>query len=185
MSIATIKLATEEAHQQLEGLIIRQIKSIQSTSDYLIFLQRFYFGFQAIEQQARPFLFGGLVPDYESRRNSDYLRRDIEQLGDEYNTDFNVAVPLVANASEALGMQYVLEGSIMGGPYIIDMLRKNGIREGFSFFSGYGKHTPSMWEFFKETVNQHTASAESLNSTIKGAQNAFNFFIRVFSLPHL
>lgn len=178
-----IKSATKEIHRQLEGIIIQQIKSIKSNKDYIAFLQRFHFAFHAMERRMKPFLTSELMLDYRSLRSSADLQRDIGLLGGVPGVDFDVPVPPVVTQSEALGAQYVLEGSMMGGPYIVAMLKKNGIHQGFTFFAGYEKDMPIIWKAFLAVIDRHTTSShESIEDVIRGARNAFDFFILVFSV---
>ena len=90
-----------------------------------------------------------MLPDYDKRRSASYLKADIEALGATTDELPEAQAPQITNAAEAMGALYVLEGSIMGGPYIVQMLQKRGIEKGFSFFSGYGADSGHMWKAFR------------------------------------
>ncbi|HLS94859.1 MAG TPA: biliverdin-producing heme oxygenase [Sphingobacterium sp.] len=167
-----IKENTKEAHQTLEGVVVRQLKSIRSNADYAAVLKNFYAYFRAVERNVAPYISADVLPDYANRRNSSHIKTDIEELGGQVEDLPEPAVPAVNNILEALSALYVLEGSIMGGPYIVQMLNKYGISAGTSFFSGYGEETGKMWTVFTDVLNRygedpatHSRAAEVANET--------------------
>ncbi len=85
MLSTNIKEATKAAHQNLEKKVVLKLKSIRSDEDYADFLKHFYAYFNHVEKAIKPYITTGLLPDYAERRNSSYLKRDIEALG--FNTD--------------------------------------------------------------------------------------------------
>lgn len=176
-----IKEATKAAHQQLEGVVVRKLKAINGREDYADFLKHFYAYFNVVEQAIAPFVNTSVLPDYQERRNASYLKSDIEALG--YTVDdLPVAqAPGISNLQEALGALYVLEGSIMGGSIIVKMLEKQNIRDGVSFFSGYGEATGQKWGAFIAVLNANAQSDEEENSAISAANATFDRFGWVFS----
>ena len=176
-----IKDATRVAHQQLEKTVVYRIKSIRSEQDYADFLTHFYVYFRAVEEAIAPFITPGVLTDYNERRNSSYLKQDIEALGSSTDSLLPGAVaPEISGAEEAMGALYVLEGSVMGGPYIIQMLRKRGIAKGFSFFSGYGDQTGEMWQVFTDALNAVAVTAEQQKQVLEKASETFRRFGDVF-----
>ena len=175
-----IKEATKISHQELEGKVVRKLKAIRSDSDYAELLKSFYAYFSKLEQEMRPYLSASVLPDYEDRRHSDYLRKDIEELGSDVLELPAVKVPRIQSATEALSALYVMEGSIMGGPYIVQMLRKGGIEKGLSFFSGYGEDTSKMWMAFTEILNQRIVTEADQILAVDTANATFSNFSTVF-----
>lgn len=175
-----IKAATKEAHQKLEKTVVLRLKDIRSAADYAEVLKCFYVYFNAIELAIAPFITTSLLPDYPQRRNSSYIKHDIEELGESVNELPNPKVPSIYNEITALGALYVLEGSIMGGPYIVEMLKKYGMDKGFSFFSGYGEDTGRMWGNFTAVMNQTVKSSEDEAAMISTADETFSLFGDVF-----
>ncbi len=175
-----IKEATREAHQQLEKTVVLKLKSIRSAEDYASFLKYFYAYFNAVESAIAPYISEGLLPDHAERRNSTYLRQDIEALGGSADQLPSVDAPAISNPLEALSALYVLEGSIMGGPYIVQMLQKHGMTTGFSFFSGYGEDTGRMWGAFTAVLNAQACSPEDESVAIRKANETFTRFGEVF-----
>lgn len=182
MLSTNIKEATKMAHQELEGKVVKKLKAIRSEADYADVLKHFYAYFNTLEEAIKPYITEGLLPDYASRRNSSYLKQDIEELGAFINDLPPVTIPPIGNVTEALGALYVMEGSIMGGPYIVKMLQKSGIDKGFSFFSGYGEETGRMWDNFTSAMNQTISAEKDQAMAIKSANETFSNFSHVFEV---
>ena len=181
MISARIKEVTKEAHQQLEKKVVLKIKAISSPADYAAFLKYFYAYFNAVEKAVASYI-TTMLSDYDKRRNASYLKTDIEALG--YTTDElpEAQAPQITNAAEAMGALYVLEGSIMGGPYIIQMLQKRGIEKGFSFFSGYGADSGRMWKAFQDVLNQVGSDEAAGQQAMQKASETFARFGDVFEM---
>lgn len=176
-----IKESTHAAHQKTEGIVVRQLKAIRSEADYAEVLKGFYAYFRAVEDRIAPFVTTAVLADLTDRRNSSYIKKDIEELGGNIN-DLPVAnAPIVTNILEALSSLYVLEGSIMGGPYIVQMLNKYGIQRGTSFFEGYGPNSVQMWTEFTAVLNKYGADPNSHQRAIEIANQTFQQFGEVFT----
>lgn len=168
------------AHQQLEKIVVAKLKSIRSQEDYAELLKLFYAYFNRLEHVIEPFITDEILPDRSERRHSGFLANDIISLGGTTDDILVPEVPEVNNLVQALGALYVMEGSIMGGAVIVQMLGKYGITTGTSFFSGYGSQTPIKWAFFMESLNKNiTASAQQ--EVIEAAVDTFDRFAFVFN----
>lgn len=179
-----IKEATQQAHQQLEKTVVLQLKGVRSNADYAQVLKNFYAYFQAVEQAIAPFVTTDTLPDLHERRNSSYIKRDIIELGSSVNELPQATAPQISNKLQAFGALYVLEGSIMGGPYIVQMLQKYGMDKGFHFFSGYGADSGKMWQAFTDVLNKLPVSTEEENTIIASADETFQRFGDVFAQAH-
>ncbi|WP_140938326.1 biliverdin-producing heme oxygenase [Sphingobacterium lumbrici] len=176
-----IKDGTSAAHQKLEGTVVRQLKSIRSNTDYAEVLKKFYAYFNAVEKIIAPYITSEVLPDHAKRRNSNYIKQDIEELGGSVGNLPEANVPQISSPLEALSALYVLEGSIMGGTYIVQMLSKYGITAGTSFFSGYGTDTEKMWRAFTTVLNAYGEDPTSHARAIEVANETFSKFGKVFS----
>lgn len=176
----SIKEATKEAHLTLEKKVVQKMKAIRSDADYADFLKHFYAYFNRVEQVIAPYITADLLPDHAERRNSSYLKQDIEALGADVKALPAVTVPEITNTVQALGALYVMEGSIMGGPIIVKMLEKFGITKGVSFFSGYGEATGQMWGKFIAILNAEANSRIDEEQAIATANSTFSHFGEVF-----
>ncbi|KGE12355.1 biliverdin-producing heme oxygenase [Sphingobacterium deserti] len=176
-----IKENTKAAHQKLEAVVVRQLKAVRSNADYAEVLKNFYAYFNAVERAIAPFITSNVLPDYHERRNSSHIKEDILELGSDINELPAASAPSVSNTLEALSALYVLEGSIMGGPYIVQMLNKYGINLGTSFFSGYGQETGTMWASFTAVLNKYAESPTDHERAIEIANETFSKFGDVFA----
>lgn len=180
MLSTTIKEATKAGHQDTEKKVVLRIKQIRSEQDYLELLRCFYAYFSAVEHAIAPYITTATLPDYQERRNSSYIKTDIQELGGDL-ADLPLAHPPAVDSDiQAMGALYVLEGSIMGGPYIVQMLKKLGISRGFSFFSGYGEDSGKMWHSFTEALNSLPKSELDNLRAIDAAVETFRKFGDVF-----
>ena len=180
MLSTNIKEATKKAHLDLEKKVIQKMKAIRSDADYADFLKHFYAYFSKVEHAIAPYITAQLLPDHAERRNSVYLKNDIEELGFDVTELPAATAPKIANTLEALGALYVMEGSIMGGPIIVKMLEKGGITKGVSFFSGYGEATGIMWGKFVAVMNEKAVNEDDEALAIQAADDTFNQFSDVF-----
>ncbi|TDS07471.1 biliverdin-producing heme oxygenase [Sphingobacterium paludis] len=176
-----IKENTKAAHQKLEGVVVRQLKAVRSNMDYAEVLKNFYAYFNTVELAIAPFITPDVLPDYQERRNSSHIKDDILELGSDTNELPVAFAPSIQNTLDALSALYVLEGSIMGGPYIVQMLNKYGIELGTSFFSGYGENTGNMWAAFTAALNQHAQDPADHERAIAVANETFAKFGDVFA----
>lgn len=181
MLSTTIKEATKEAHLQLEKKVVQKLKAIRSNQDYADLLRHFYAYFNHLEKAIAPFVTIDVLPDYPQRRNSSYIKTDIEALGGDINNLPETTVPEITNTTQALGALYVMEGSIMGGSIIVQMLAKGGITEGVSFFSGYGPATGQMWGAFIGVLNASAVNENQEAIAVKTANETFKHFAAVFA----
>jgi heme oxygenase len=180
MLSTSIKEATKEAHLNLEKKVVQKMKAIRSDADYADFLKHFYAYFNQVEQAIAPYITTELLPDHAERRNSSYLKQDIEELGSNVNDLPTATSPEINNTIQALGALYVMEGSIMGGPIIVKMLEKFGITKGVSFFSGYGEATGQMWGKFVAVLNAQANKEAEEQQAITAANDTFSNFGEVF-----
>ncbi|UOE52526.1 biliverdin-producing heme oxygenase [Mucilaginibacter sp. SMC90] len=168
------------AHRQLEKIVVSRLKAIKNKEDYADLLKYFYAYFSRLEQVIEPYLNEDILPDKAKRRNSKFLADDIVSLGQDLDELPIPVVPEISNVCQALGALYVMEGSVMGGSVIVQMLAKSGITKGVSFFSGYGPDTGSMWESFVAVLNQNVPASEQY-LVVETAMDTFHCFALSFN----
>jgi len=176
----TLKEKTFAAHQKTEGTVIRKIKKVNSEADYIELLKCFYSYFNAVEKEIAPYITSEVLPDLAERRDSRYVVADIEELGGSMDNLPPVTAPEINDTLEALSAMYVLEGSLMGGPYIVKMLEKRGIERGFSFFKGYGENSHKMLGSFMQVLNEQGAIHDNTDRAVEVANQTFQNFGEVF-----
>ncbi|MCO5230438.1 MAG: biliverdin-producing heme oxygenase [Chitinophagales bacterium] len=176
-----LKEETHTAHQKTESTVVRNVKSIQNEQDYITLLKSFYAYFNAVEKELSKHIDESVLPDIKNRRNSTDIKNDIIELGGDIENLPLAKVPQINNTLEALSAMYVLEGSIMGGPYIIKMLEKQGISRAFSFFSGYGQNSGQMLGAFVQVLERYGHNPETHSKSVEVANETFINFGEVFS----
>lgn len=177
---ARIKEETKKSHQELEKKVVLKLKGIRSEADYAGFLNSFYNYFNTVEKANAPYISNKVLSDYTERRNSSYLKADIEELGFEIKPSIGLPQPEITSLPAALGAMYVMEGSIMGGPIIVEILKKHGITKGFSFFSGYGAETGKMWSAFVSVLNANASDEQAKQIAVNVANDTFAKFQSYF-----
>lgn len=174
-----IKEATKTDHQETEKKVILRIKNIKNNDDYVELLKCFYAYFSAVEKAISSYIHT-VLPDYSERRNSSNIKTDIEELGGTIKKLPLAATTEVKDPIQAMAALYVLEGSIMGGPYIVQMLQKKGIEKGFSFFNGYGNESGLKWATFTSALNILPQTESDVAKAVDTAQETFKRFGDVF-----
>lgn len=177
-----LKAQTSVNHLLLEKKLIGFMRTIHSENDYANFLKLFYGYFASLELLIDEELDRAILPDYESRRKTQAIRADLNILGfDNLQLADKLLLPLIKNNLQSLGALYVIEGSTLGGKIISKMIQDQ-LHTGlpvFSFFTGYGEHSVSMWNTFKETLNNIT-DPDSIAIILATANDTFLRFSNWF-----
>jgi heme oxygenase (biliverdin-IX-beta and delta-forming) len=158
-----VKALTWSAHQALEKYLVKIIRQISSVEDYRRLLLLFYGYYKPVENLIEPHLKNSSPVPLQIRK-SERLLSDIQEI-DLREDIIPVAteLPLVQNDAQALAALYVLEGSTLGGKYILQMVRKNiDLPEGTadSFLSGHGINTALNWKCFKDFLDEEIIRTE-------------------------
>ncbi|HLS31852.1 MAG TPA: biliverdin-producing heme oxygenase [Flavobacteriaceae bacterium] len=180
-----LKEKTFSIHQKTEAAVIRKIKQVDSEADYVELLKCFYSYFSTVEKNIAPYLTEDILPDLKDRRDARYIKEDIETLGGSMDNLPPATSPQINDTLEALSAMYVLEGSLMGGPYIVKMLEKRGIERGFSFFNGYGENSEQMLGAFMDVVNKEGEKVNDHERAVEKAHETFANFGQVFETLQL
>lgn len=159
---------THAQHQRLEaGLDI--LRRISSPSGRRELVERFHGLHAEAEAALAPWLtrLDGL--EFEARRRTPSLARDLARLG-------GVAAPpaadpiRVAGVAEALGVMYVLEGSSLGGRVIRRHVEAaGGDMTGLSFLDPYGEAVGERWRAFLSVL----AAEPDADGVVTGAVTGF------------
>ncbi|HEY4238621.1 MAG TPA: biliverdin-producing heme oxygenase [Kofleriaceae bacterium] len=97
--------------------------------------------------------------DPARRRRADLLCADLVSLGkDPAKAPTCASLPDIADLSRALGAAYVLEGSALGGPFVIAKVR---YAVPTRYLRGYGRDTGPLWKRFGAIVAAEVADAEA------------------------
>jgi heme oxygenase len=166
-----LKLATAAAHSSLECLLAKR-GYFDGREQYIQYLQRFL-AFQDEAERALDTadLITEAVPDWEQRRRAHLARADLAMLGapERHFPRSSGRLPQVTSREQVLGIVYVLEGSTLGGAYLLKQLAPLGINaaHGGSCLASYGSDRGKMWQRFLFTLEAaylRQARAESIAS---------------------
>ncbi|MEO8406212.1 MAG: biliverdin-producing heme oxygenase [Chitinophagaceae bacterium] len=181
-----LKNQTKEAHQSLEAVVVKRIKSIRSKDEYVALLHKFYGFHFPMEKKYDQFFSDNSIPFYSKRRKADLILHDLDELGMNNKTILLADhLPLIDSIDDAFGSYYVLEGSTQGGSIVADMLIKYaGLTPATtSFFNVYGDQKKEMWQSFKEKMDASVAS-QSFDKTVAAANSTFDLFKQWMSTPN-
>lgn len=115
---------------------------------------------------------------FEKRRKSPLLTADLLSIAPTAPIDLYAEskdVPALTSLPRALGCMYVLEGSTLGGRFILKSL--NGrFANASRFLEAHGEDTPKMWhEFLSVLEHRGAGCAEEI---VLGATDTFSAFER-------
>jgi heme oxygenase len=177
----SLRSETAELHSALESLEISKaiISPAVSINDYVRYLRKMLAVNRDFEHHVFPLL-AEILPDIHQRKKSQWIESDLVRLG--------VAPPLLSpqpvtasgpriDIHFALGMMYVLEGSTMGGRYILNnILSVERISDtgAHQYFSGYRENTGKFWTTLKAVIQTHALSDDDNRQIIAGAVMTFN-----------
>lgn len=175
-----LRTKTSESHKQLEALPIS--KSIVdpkiTTEEYALYLNLMHDVVQNLENDIYPIL-SEVISDLEERKKAQQILNDLKVAGSEKTQ--TVAISPFKNVTEisvpfAMGIMYVVEGSTLGGRFILKNIQENlGFDEenGATYFSGYGNKTGSFWKKYLNSLTDFETKTNSEEEIIAGADYAF------------
>ena len=170
-----LKETTQSVHAASEKKMILALKNIETTEDYIQFLNWLYGFYSPLENLIWQQLHDN--PEKVKRSRAEYLLWDIRESGLPVPpSDTCAYLPVIDTPDRAIGALYVLEGSTLGGRIIAGMIsRQLDSLESLSFFNGYGAETGQMWQSFKDFLNQ-PRSAVQRREIIAAAEDTFITF---------
>ena len=186
-----LKQETKVNHQQLEKLLVRQMRSIHTKEGYIELLQLFYSYFGALEEKINHFILPHQMEEEHTfqRRKTIRLAEDIKALGGIVNEKCGEKdLPEIRSDLEAFGALYVIEGSTLGGRVITKMMQRQmntDSLEGFSFFNGYGDDTERRWSSFKELLNDQGQNDADKKLVVSTADETFAKFKKWIEKNHV
>lgn len=173
-----LRTKTAESHKELEALpISKSIVDPKITiEEYALYLSLMHDVVQDLEENIYPIL-SGVISDLNERKKAHLILNDLRNIGIEKK---QLSFPL-KNASEisvpfAMGMMYVVEGSTLGGRFILKNIQESlnfNEENGASYFSGYGNKTGSFWKNYLNSLTHFETQNNSEEEIIAGADYAF------------
>lgn len=170
-----LKEDTKECHQNVEKVLVAELKSLSSLEEYGRLLLKLHNFYQALEQQVHVLIDESILPDIKSRKHVGKLKSDLLHLGFEVDEAQNPFSDKINGISYALGILYVMEGSTLGGQVISSMLKKRlpvTDENILSYFNSYGENTPMMWNSFRIHIENAPIPIDE-NEMTQGAKDTF------------
>lgn len=173
-----LRSKTSDSHKKLEALpISKSIVDPEITVEkYALYLSLMYDVVQNLEENIFPKITNEIT-DLDFRKKSQLILEDLKQIGFEKKNTFSPFKDASQiSVSFAMGMMYVVEGSTLGGRFILKNIQESlGFNEenGASYFSGYGNKTGSFWKNYLNFLIDFQAKNNSEAEIIAGADYAF------------
>ncbi|AWK05615.1 hypothetical protein HYN56_15765 [Flavobacterium crocinum] len=179
-----LKTQTADSHQKLEELSVS--KSIMSPDmkleEYTHYLSLMHDVHNDTEAVIFPF-FADLLEDLEQRRKKHLIEDDLLFLNYKKADFAKIFHKQEMSVPFALGVLYVVEGSTLGGRFILKNVSKypelSG-EKGVSYFNGYGEKTGSFWKAFLSFLSEYEQKHECGEEIIEGAVFAFDSIYKHF-----
>jgi heme oxygenase len=182
--IQRLKAETQASHAWLERRVDLP-RRLRTSSGYRSLLEAFYGLYCPLESEIeRSFPeIAPWLPDIAERMRAASLRLDLCALGNTCPEALPCApVPPLGSLSERFGCLYVLEGSTLGGQFIIREIASHlsyTPENGCSFFASHGAKVGGMWRQFREAIESYSAAhpdSETQDRVVNSAEATFRAF---------
>ncbi|MBF6608759.1 MAG: biliverdin-producing heme oxygenase [Flavobacterium sp.] len=186
---AAIKSATADVHQALESLdVTSALMSPQLTMDaYRNYLQLMFDVIYDVEKHFFPRA-NSIYSDLTFRMKTQLLSDDFCSLDGKPISPRPVFDTAIDSPAFIAGIIYVVEGSTLGGRYIlknVESVLGLSATNGASFLAGYGNHTGSYWKNFLKDLTAYEKEHAAGQEIIDGALYAFGAIHKHFAKSSL
>ncbi|MCP2029691.1 heme oxygenase [Flavobacterium sp. HSC-32F16] len=176
--LTDIKTKTADSHKKLESLSVSAsiLSPDMKIEDYAHYLSLMHDVHKNTEEIVYPIL-SDIIPDLEQRKKKHLIEEDLLFLNHNKKASSVVFDRTEMSVPFALGVLYVIEGSSLGGRFILKNIVKNPTLsndQGVSYFKGYGDKTGSYWKNFLNMLAEYEQNNNFANSIIEGAVYAFD-----------
>ncbi len=113
---------------------------------------------------------------WSRRRRAHLFADDLRTLGAEGSDGEGPELPAVEDTDQALGRLYVLEGSTLGGTFIVRHLATLptlGPDVRLGAFSPYGADTGAMWHDYRRVTRERVAEGADAGRVVGAARDTF------------
>lgn len=172
----TIKEETKIHHQQVEKVLVQELKNLTDKDNYGRLLERLFLFYKPIETDLHNVIDETLIPDISERKHTQRILTDLELLEYEAPRELSTSQLEISSPSYALGILYVIEGSTLGGQIISKMIHNNLPMEGIdatNYFSSYRELNGEMWKKFGNRISEIEDSVDH-TELLQGAKDTFN-----------
>jgi len=114
-----------------------------------------------------------------------WLEKDMDLINIQSKRSIFTSIipPSYDDLASLIGGLYVVEGSMLGGRFIVKLLQKNPSLKtipSFHFYSGYGASTGQRWSVFQDLAIRTLSSPQEFEVAIEKAKATFVFFQQVY-----
>lgn len=173
-----LKNQTANAHKNLEKLSVSSsiLSPDLQLSDYCHYLALMYDVHKSTQDHIFPLL-SAVFPDLEKRKKNHLIENDLGFLNYKITKsnavfrNYDISIPF------AIGILYVVEGSTLGGRFILKNVETIPVlsnMSGVSYFTGYGNRTGSYWKGFLSALTDYQQQHNCEDEIIEGAVYAFD-----------
>jgi heme oxygenase (biliverdin-IX-beta and delta-forming) len=173
-----LRAATSSAHRELEQIPISAALLQPTLTDAVYF--EYLSLMRDIVADAEQHIFTPLhnyIPDAQKRLKTQWLDHDLAFGNIKLQIqEFPLSATGPFQDGFAMGIFYVIEGSTLGGRFILRNVQETLGRNhenGAAYFYGYGNQTGSYWKNFLESLTQYAADFDQQEAIIDGAVFAF------------
>lgn len=176
--LTDIKTKTADSHKKLESLSVSAsiLSPDMKIEDYIHYLSLMHDVHKNTEEIVYPLL-SNIIDDLEQRRKKHLIEEDFLFLNHNKTASSQVFNKTEMSTAFALGVFYVIEGSTLGGRFILKNIVTNpqlSNDQGVSYFKGYGDKTGSYWKNFLNVLAEYEQNNNCADSIIEGAVYAFD-----------
>lgn len=176
--LTDIKSQTADSHKKLESLSVSAsiLSPDMKIEDYIHYLSLMHDVHKNTEEVVYPLL-SQIIPDLDQRKKKYLIEEDLSFLNHNKTTSSTVFDKTEMSVPFALGVFYVIEGSSLGGRFILKNIVNNkqlSNDQGVSYFKGYGDKTGSFWKNFLNILAEYEQNNNGADSIIEGAVYAFD-----------
>ncbi|UTN03307.1 biliverdin-producing heme oxygenase [Flavobacterium bizetiae] len=173
-----LKNQTASAHKKLESLPVSAsiLSPNMKISDYCHYLSLMYDVHKSTQEIVFPLL-KNHISDLEERAKTPLITDDLSFLNYTKKESVSIFKNQDINVPFALGILYVIEGSTLGGRFIlknIETIPGLDQQNGVSYFTGYGNKTGSYWKTFLNELTAYENENQCEDDIIKGAVYTFD-----------
>lgn len=184
-----IKTQTADSHKKLESLPVSAaiISPNLKIAEYIHYLSLMHDVHSNIEETIFPLL-ATTIDDLEWRKKKHLIEEDLRFLNYNKISSTNVFELTNTTIPFALGILYVIEGSTLGGRFIlrnISTVEGLDTNKGVSYFTGYGDKTGSNWKSFLSVLEEYEQINNCGDSIIEGAKFAFDSIYNHFRITEI
>ena len=177
MILDALRSGTAELHASLEAALPLGGAQLSRTR-YIEVLQGFRGFFAGWERRASLVAPASLQPLLQERARARLLDADLRALSAQIPALVATEFPDMRSNAALLGSMYVLEGSRLGGQYLVrDLEQRLGLTPdcGLAFFYGFGSQTGSKWKAFCQILIDEVRETDTAVA-VQAARSTFLAF---------